>query len=62
MKTDETKQASDADDFYVFLYDEEDKSMLSFKKSRYSKAYESNRFQRVLGFWCFNAGIGFRHI
>ena len=32
------------------------KSYRSFKKA------EEGRFYRVLGFWCFNAGIGFKHI
>jgi len=39
---------SDADDFYVFIYDEEDKK------------FYPPKIQRVLGFWCMNAGIGFR--
>lgn len=38
-----------ADDFYVFLYDEEE------SKSKHKKST-----QRVFGFWCFNAGVGFK--
>ena len=57
---------SDADDFYVFLYDEEDKenNQAQLRKTsrggmRYNKAANT---QRVLGFWCFNAGVGFKQI
>ena len=54
---------SDADDFYVFIYDEEDNSItgqMQFKKG--SRGMKSFLTQRVLGFWCFNAGIGFKQI
>ena len=44
--------SNEADDYYVFMYDED-------KKSKYKTKFDSDR---VLGFWCFNAGIGFRKI
>ena len=57
------KQKSDADDFYVFMYDEEDKQ--SFKQTTFKKK-GGKKFEletkRVFGFWCFNAGVGFRKI
>ena len=56
---------SDADDFYVYLHDEEDKSQTHFKKAsgrgRGNLSMGSGS-ERVLGFWCFNAGVGFKSI
>ena len=44
----------EADDFYVFIYDEDEKT-----QKRY-RSFKDN--QRVLGFWCFNAGLGFKRL
>ena len=59
----------DADDFYVFIYEEEIKDGMEAvfqKKKNRRKAGRKNRFkadkQRVLGFWCFNPGVGFKQI
>jgi len=57
--------SSDADDFYVFLYDEEDKTntQTTINKSGRGRGFNrSVQTQRVLGFWCFNAGVGFKQI
>lgn len=55
---------SDADDFYVFLFDEEDTS--TFKQATLKQKKSGKGFKleskRVFGFWCFNAGVGFRKI
>ena len=78
---------SDADDFYVFIYDEEDKTTQQnakkgtrgrvnyaqpiFKEkscginsySGFDADYKpKSHSHRVLGFWCMNAGVGFRQI
>lgn len=52
MKMHET--ADEADDFYVFMYDEDEKTQKSYKPRK--------DYQRVLGFWCFNAGLGFKKL
>ena len=51
----DSKTSNEADDFYVFMYDEEKKQQGRYKAKK-------NDSDRVLGFWCFNAGIGFRKI
>ena len=49
----------DIDDYFVFIYDEEEKSQQQkFKRSGGIGAGST----RILGFWCFNPGIGFREI
>ena len=56
-------KTSDADDFYVFIYDEEDRApQTQLKKGKRSMGYEKSRFERVLGFWCFSPGVGFKQI
>ena len=49
----------------MFIYDEEDVSSIAgqmqFKKGSRG-GMKSFMTQRVLGFWCFNAGIGFKQI
>ena len=56
---------NDIDDFYLYLYDEEDttnnQTTFNNKKKRSGIIVRDNT-TRVLGFWCFNAGIGFREI
>ena len=49
---------NEANDFYVFLFDEEEKSFTKIKK----KSTKNSEQQRVFGFWCFNAGVGFKKI
>ena len=60
------KGHEDADDFYVFLYDEEDRTQTQTtikKGSGRGRGYDRHApTQRVLGFWCFNAGVGFKQI
>ena len=51
------KDRSEADDFYVILYDEEERH-----KNPNHKKKSRNEAQRVFGFWCFNAGVGFKQI
>ncbi len=47
------------DDFYVYIYDEEESpgAQMVFRGKK-----KPQGTTRVLGFWCFNAGIGFREI
>lgn len=57
----------DADDFYVYMFDEEDSSnnQLTFnnqKRKKNSNIFVQKNWSRTLAFWCFNAGIGFREI
>ena len=48
------------DDFYVYIYDEEDSwQPQNFKKKKQTSAKETNR---KIGFWCFNAGIGMKSL
>lgn len=51
-------------DFYVYIYDEDDQSnQLHFNNKKFRKGgVQYSNQQRVLGFWCFNAGIGFKEI
>lgn len=58
---------NDADDFYVFLYDQEDKTFTNQTQlkrgSGRGRGFQKNViYERVLGFWCFNAGVGFKDI
>lgn len=55
---------SAADDFYVFIYDEEEKGpqQAKIKNQRGRARLSRSGFTRVIGFWCFNAGIGFNSI
>lgn len=56
---------NDVEDFYVYIYDEEDTSnqgVFNYKKGNKNFGYGRQITTRVLGFWCFNAGIGFREI
>lgn len=63
---DARKEVSDADDFYVFLYDEEDKDKYRQQKFKPKGKKASTSMVddnlRVLGFWCFNAGVGFKKL
>ena len=57
------RQSSDADDFYVFIYDEEDRNpQTQLKKGKKTIQYSKSNFERVLGFWCFSPGVGFKQI
>ena len=52
-----------ADDFYVFIYDEQEKG--GFKQQQFKKKGKKSMAPdsvRVFGFWCFNAGLGFKKI
>lgn len=56
---------NDIDDFYVYLYDEEDltNNQTTFNKGKKrSNIIVRDNTTRVLGFWCFNAGVGFKEI
>lgn len=57
-------ETSDASDFYFFIYDEEDKSNMQTQLKKKGKSYGFNKAnkQRVFGFWCFNAGVGFKQL
>jgi len=55
LKSKTPTENSQADDFYVFITDEEEKRRSNFKKGK-----QHISVQRVLGFWCFNAGVGFK--
>lgn len=56
------KDVSDADDFYVFMYDEEEKFRQQKFKPKGKKVSMADEPVRVLGFWCFNAGVGFKKL
>lgn len=63
------QNSNDADDFYVFLYDQEDKTFTSNQtqlkrgSGGRGRGYQKAAvYERVLGFWCFNAGVGFKDI
>jgi len=51
----------DADDYYVFIYDEEDKASNQGVIKQGNRGYK-RASQRVLGFWCFSPGVGFRKV
>lgn len=56
---------NDIDDYYVYLFDEEDMSdQMTFnqKKKKNGSMFNRGMTTRVLGFWCFNAGIAFREV
>ena len=57
---------SDADEFYVFIYDEKiDNNQTQLRRGSrgFKKGKKGNvTTERVLGFWCFNAGVGFKKI
>ena len=61
---------SEVDDFYLYLYDEEDttsnQGQIQFGGKKGNRRGGNMGYgvsqTRVLGFWCFNAGIGFREI
>ena len=56
-------ESMDAEDFYVFLYDEEDKSGTNqaiIKQG--NRGFRKGPSQRIIGFWCFSAGVGFKKI
>jgi hypothetical protein len=59
-------EQSDADSFYVFIYDEEEKNQqtnFKRKKSGKGRGFETSvSSTRVLGFWCLNAGVGLKSI
>jgi hypothetical protein len=47
----------------VFIYDEEDKQkQTTLKKKGRNIGFGTENYQRVFGFWCFNAGIGFNQL
>ena len=48
----------EVDDFYIFLFDEEETEYF-FRQGR---KFTRKRTERVLAFWCFNAGIAFKQI
>jgi regulator of telomere elongation helicase 1 len=48
-----------ADDFYIFITDEEEK--FQNRKSQNRKGKHKG-MQCVFGFWCFNAGVGFKSL
>ena len=50
----------DAEDFYVFVYDEEDKTNTQARFGKGGRRMERANKTRVLAFWCFNAGVGFK--
>eukprot|EP00347_Sterkiella_histriomuscorum_P004083 403361814 len=67
-KNEELKQQqyneNDADDYYVYLYDEEDDAnkQMQFNKKYKPKQFMQRTSKRILAFWCFNAGICFREL
>ena len=64
--SDEVPIGTGADDFYLYIYDEEeDTNQLRFKKNKKSLGRNwatSVITNRKIGFWCFNAGIGMKSI
>jgi len=59
------KEGSDASDYFIFLFDEEEvNKQLQFnpRNKKTNVMYNRVETQRVFCFWCFNAGIGFREI
>lgn len=64
LKKDKPKSSmvlgEDIDDYFVFIYDEEEKGMHQAKMKRSGGFGAATT--RIIGFWCFNPGIGFREI
>ena len=58
----QTETATEADDFYVFFYDDQDDKGGKGPQTSKKHHHLSSDSQRVLGFWCFNAGVGFKKI
>ena len=52
----------DVEDFYVFIYDEEEKDRTQIIRKATYNGQNIGPMQRILGFWCFNAGVGFKKI
>ena len=58
---------TDADEFYVFMYDEADdkgnQAQLQMGRGG-ARGYKKGKtkMRRVLGFWCFSPGVGFKKI
>ena len=57
---------NDADDYYVYIYDKEEEAnnQMKFnnKRSKSKDCYLDKSYNRILAFWCFNAGICFKEI
>lgn len=57
---DSSKGHDDIDDYYIFIYNQVDKSnQQKFNKSLTNFGASG---YRVFGFWCFNPGVGFKEI
>jgi len=47
----------------VFIYDEEERQQQTMiKKTKKTIGFGKSNFERVLGFWCFSPGVGFKQI
>lgn len=58
------RKVSHADDFYLFIYDEEERTnQRKFQKGKKSLRYNDGAGTvRKIAFWCFNAGMGMRSL
>ncbi len=66
QQNDEQEINNDADDYYVYIYDTEEESnnQMKFnnKRSKSRECFLDKSYNRILAFWCFNAGICFKEI
>ena len=55
-----TNFGSAANDFYVYIYDEEEYQ----KQQRFTKGYRMKNIvtNRKIGFWCFSAGLAMKQL
>jgi len=59
-------QGTGADDFYIYIHDEEDTGTYQQKFKKGKRTFNTKSMardtNRKIGFWCFNAGIGMKSI